>query len=254
MGYQSAVAVVTGGASGIGLAMARRLSQLGAKVVVADINGDAGEYAAKEIGGDFVQVDVADLASVKELVATVVGLHGRVDYMFNNAGILVAGKVKDTPVESWDRVFDINVRGVVHGIDAVYPLFIEQGFGHIVNTASIAGLIPCPGLVAYSATKHAVVGLSTGLRHEAARHGVKVSVVCPGFVKTSIADHGTFHGLKADRFEDKIPWAKPEDCAREILDGVSKNRAVIVVTRHGKVLTELHRLAPRAMRWVSSRL
>ena len=169
MAYQGAIAVVTGGASGIGLAMCRRLAELGATVVVADINREAGEVAAASLGGEFLLVDVADAASVQAMVDEAVKRHGQIDYLFNNAGIAIVGSVRDTPVSDWYRVFDINVRGVVHGIDAVYPLFIKQGFGHIVNTASIAGLIPCPGLVAYSASKHAVVGMSTGLRAEAVK-------------------------------------------------------------------------------------
>jgi NAD(P)-dependent dehydrogenase (short-subunit alcohol dehydrogenase family) len=257
MGFDGAIAIVTGGASGIGLAMSQRLTELGAKVVVADIDRELGERSAASIAGEFCHVDVADPDSVKELVNSTAKRHGRVDYLFNNAGIAVIGTVQDTPLEDWYRVFDINVRGVIHGIDAAYPLFIEQGFGHIVNTASIAGLIPCPGLVAYSASKHAVVGMSTGLRAEAAKHGVKVSVVCPGFVRTPILENAFVHGRARDEVAnkaDKTPWAEPADVAREILIGVKRNKAVIVVTRHGKVLNQLHRLSPGAFSWMSNRL
>ncbi len=254
MAFHGSVAVVTGGASGIGLAMSRRLVELGAKVIVADINQEAGEVAAASLGAEFFLVDVSDLASVQALVDETAQQHGRIDYLFNNAGIAIVGSVRDTPVNDWYRVFDINVRGVVHGIDAAYPLFIKQGFGHIVNTASIAGLIPCPGLVAYSASKHAVVGISTGLRAEAAKHGIKVSVVCPGFVRTPILDNASVNGRSLDSAKKKIPWAEPDEVAREVLRGVARNKPVIVVTRHGKVLTQLHRLAPAAMRWATSRL
>jgi NAD(P)-dependent dehydrogenase (short-subunit alcohol dehydrogenase family) len=254
MAFHGKVAIVTGGASGIGLAMSRRLTELGATVIVADINREAGEAAAASLGAEFLLVDVADLASVKALIAETAERHGRIDYLFNNAGIAIVGSVRDTPVKDWYRVFDINVRGVVHGIDAVYPLFIKQGFGHIVNTASIAGLIPCPGLVAYSASKHAVVGLSTGLRVEAAKHGVKVSVVCPGFVRTPILENASVNGRSLEAAKKKIPWADPDEVARDILSGVERNKPVIVVTRHGKVLTQLHRLAPSALHWASARL
>lgn len=257
MGFDGANAIVTGGASGIGLAMSQRLTELGAKVVVADIDRELGERSAASIGSEFCHVDVADPDSVKELVNSTAERHGCVDYLFNNAGIAVIGTVQDTPLEDWYRVLDINVRGVVHGIHAAYPLFIEQGFGHIVNTASIAGLIPCPGLVAYSASKHAVVGMSTGLRAEAAKHGVKVSVVCPGFVRTPILDNAFVHGQSRDEVANKAnktPWADPADVAREILIGVKRNKAIIVVTRHGKVLNQLHRLLPGAFNWASNRL
>lgn len=252
MGYQSAVVMITGGASGIGLALARRLAKAGARLVLADIDEAGGTRAAQELGQEFIATDVSSASSVAAAVHRTVALHGRLDYLFNNAGIAVLGTVADTPLSDWYRVFDINVRGVVHGIDAAYPLMRDQGFGHIVNTASIAGLIPCPGLVAYSATKHAVVGLSTGLRAEASKHGVKVSVVCPGFVRTPIVDNAAVHGLQSEKIKDSIPWAEPDDVAKEILTGVSKNKAVIVATRHGKVLTQFHRLAPGALRWVSS--
>jgi len=254
MKFKSAVAIVTGGASGIGLALSRRLKDAGATVVIADINEEDGQRTAAELGAEFFLVDVQDADAVKAMVASAVASHGRLDYLFNNAGIAVLGSVKNTPLSDWYRVFDINLRGVVHGVDAAYPLFIKQGFGHIVNTGSIAGLIPCPGLVAYSASKHAVVGLSTGLRAEAAKYGVKVSVVCPGFVRTPIVDNASVNGLETAALEDKIPWAEPDDVARDILKGVAHNKAVIVVTRHGKVLTQLNRLAPETMRWVTSRL
>lgn len=254
MAYKSAVAIVTGGASGIGLAMSRRLSSAGARVIIADRDRDGGTAVARELGAEFFLVDVQDAAAVKALVDDTMERHGRLDYIFNNAGIAVLGSVRETPLADWYRVFDINVRGVVHGVDAAYPVFIKQGFGHIVNTASIAGLIPCPGLVAYSASKHAVVGLSTGLRAEAARYGVKVSVVCPGFVRTPIVDNALVNGMDTDRVKDKIPWAEPDDVARDILKGVARNKGVIVVTRHGKLLTQLHRLAPSAMSWASGRV
>lgn len=254
MSFADSVAIVTGGASGIGLALGQELRRRGARVVVVDIDKDAAERVAEELGGDAHGVDVCDRDAVGDMVSHTREKHGRIDYIFNNAGIAVGGEVRHTPMESWYRVLDVNLRGVVHGVDAAYPIFIEQGFGHIVNTASIAGLIPCPGLVAYSASKHAVVGLSTGLRAEAARYGVRVSAVCPGFVKTQIMDNAAVHGISREKAQSGIPWTDVDDCAREILDGVARNKAVIVVTRHGKVLSQLNRLAPSAMHWVSRRL
>jgi short-subunit dehydrogenase len=105
--------------------------------------------------------------------------------------------------------------------------------------------------VAYSASKHAVVGLSRGLRAEAAGYGVKVSVVCPGFVKTRIMDNGTVHGMSREEAERGVPWTDVNDCAREILDGVERNRELIVVTRHGRQLARLSRLAPGAASWLA---
>ena len=111
-------------------------------------------------------------------------------------------------LDDWYQLFDVNVRGVVHGIHAAYPLMIAQGHGHIVNTASVSGLIPSPGMGAYSATKHAVVGLSRALRVEAAQHGVKVTAVCPGLVQTPIVEHMKISGsgaLEADEIQNLLP-------------------------------------------------
>lgn len=252
--YSRKVAIVTGAASGIGLALSKELHKRGAEVVMVDLQKEPLLRAAETLGCRSAVVDVCDHEAMQKMVENEAAHHGRLDYIFNNAGILVSGTVKDTPLSDWRKVFDVNVHGVLSGIDAAYPIFIDQGFGHIVNTASIAGLIPCPGLVAYSASKHAVVGLSTGLREEAERYGVKVSVVCPGFVKTNIVEHGVSHGSSAEKIIKSVPWTDVGDCARDILKGVAKNKAVIVVTRHGKVLTNINRYAPTASAWLKKSL
>ena len=106
--------------------------------------------------------------------------------MFNNAGIAIGGSAHDYGIQEWNQIIDVNLRGVVNGVQAAYCIMIKQGFGHIVNTASITGLMPTPGQVAYSMTKHAVVGLSLSLRAEAALLGIRVSVLCPGAIRTPI--------------------------------------------------------------------
>ncbi|MBL4633955.1 MAG: SDR family NAD(P)-dependent oxidoreductase [Kofleriaceae bacterium] len=254
MNFTNKVVIITGAASGIGLALSKELHKRGAEVVLADVQQAPLLRAAETLGCRSVVVDVCDADAMRDMVQQEVSHHGRLDYIFNNAGILVSGKVKDTPLSDWKRVFDVNVHGVINGIDAAYPVFIEQGFGHIVNTASIAGLIPCPGLVAYSASKHAVVGLSTGLREEAERYGVKVSVVCPGFVKTNIVENGLSRGHVSENLAKSVPWTDVGDCARDILKGVAKNKAIIVVTRHGKILTNINRLAPTSSAWLKRTL
>ena len=126
------------------------------------------------------RVDVTDAVAVQRLVDGTVAREGRLDLLFNNAGIAVFADARDTSLEDWNRLIDVNLRGVVHGVAAAYPLMVRQGSGHIVNTASAAGLLPSPANIAYAATKHAVVGLSLTLRAEAVHHGVGVSVICPG--------------------------------------------------------------------------
>jgi NAD(P)-dependent dehydrogenase (short-subunit alcohol dehydrogenase family) len=146
---------------------------------------------------------------VQELVDETVRDYGRLDYMFNNAGIGMGGEVRDMDLEHWRRVLEVNLWGVTCGTSAAYEEMVRQGFGHIVNTASLAGLIPLPMVAAYCATKHAVVGLSASLRAEAAALGIKVSVVCPGFVETGIFRSGPQkdHGRTASRAVD--PSGRP---------------------------------------------
>lgn len=253
MSFAGRVAIVTGGASGIGHAVAARLVARGGIAVLADIDADAAARTAAELGpaAHAVALDVRDGDAVGELVARTAADHGRLDYIFNNAGIAVMGEALETTAEDWERIVDVNLRGVIHGVRAAYPIMVEQGSGHIVNTASLAGLIASPGLVAYAATKHAVVGLSRSLRIEAARYGVRVSAVCPGFVRTSIVEHGTLRGIEREEAEKMPPvWCDVDTAAREILRGVDRNLGVIVVTGHARVLHRLERYAPRAVEWI----
>ncbi len=182
--FDGAVAIVTGGASGIGRALAEALAGRGATVVLGDLQAELAEEVASGIrsrGGaaTATELDVADYSAVERLVRAAAENHGRLDYIFNNAGIGISGGIDLYQLEDWYRVLDVNLRGVVHGVHAAYPVMCEQGFGHIVNTASMAGLITTPMMVSYIATKHAVVGLSTALRIEAKAKGVNVSVLCP---------------------------------------------------------------------------
>lgn len=245
--FRDKVAIVTGGASGIGRALGEELVRGGARVVLADVNGDGVERAAGEMsaaGG--VTVDVTDAAAVERLVAETAEQNGQVDYMFNNAGIAILGHARLMTLADWNRLIDVNVRGVVHGVAAAYPLMIRQGFGHIVNTASAAGLLPTPGGTGYALTKHAVVGLSVSLREEAARYGVKVSVVCPGFVDTPIKDAARLLGADKEAVlsDIPVPLYPAAACARDTLRGVARNRSVIVVTAPAKVGWLVYRLLP----------
>jgi NAD(P)-dependent dehydrogenase (short-subunit alcohol dehydrogenase family) len=253
--FQGKVAIVTGAASGIGRAVSERLAAYGAKVIATDIDNDklnATVAHIREAGGhiDGTLLDVTDAAAVAEVIRETDSQHGQLDYLFNNAGIGVAGAMHDLTLDEWYRLFDVNVRGVIHGVHAAYPLMIEQGHGHIVNTASISGLLPTPGMGAYSATKHAVVGLSRALRVEGAPQGVKVTAVCPGLVETPIIENIEFSGdqdTEPDRHEIKrqIPFRLyPVDkCARAILKGVARNKAVLIVVPHAHAMHAIHRLS-----------
>ena len=186
-------AIVTGGASGIGRALAEELAGAGVHVVLADRQVELAEEVAAGIrkrGGAAVaaELDVRDADRFRALVQLTAAKMGHLDYLFNNAGIIVGGETHEFSPADWDDVIDVNLRGVAHGILVAYPLMIKQGFGHIVNTASMWGLNAGPLQISYTATKHAVVGLSSALRLEARRYGVKVSVLCPGSIRTPMLE------------------------------------------------------------------
>jgi NAD(P)-dependent dehydrogenase (short-subunit alcohol dehydrogenase family) len=255
MSFQNAVAIVTGGASGIGRAICVALAQRGAMiVVVADLDLVRAQRVANAVSaGRAAQLDVTDADAVKALVEDTVKLHGRLDFLFNNAGIGILCEAQDVPLADWQRVLDVNLNGVVHGVAAAYPIMVRQGSGHIVNTASLAGLTASPWLVSYAASKFAVVGLSLSLRAEAAALGVRVSAVCPGFIQTPL-----FYNLEMHTDIDREHALasimhiamSPERCAKAILNGVARNRGLIVVTAHAKLLYWIQRISP----WLGEKL
>lgn len=191
------VAVITGGASGIGLAVAERLIQRGMRIVLADIDAPRlrdVEARLTESGAE-VTTSVCDTArgdAVADLAEYTLSTYGAAHLLFNNAGIAGVGDAWSGPFELWERVVSINLYGVVHGIRSFLPIMQQQGVGHIVNTASMAGLVALPGAAPYNATKHAVVAISEGLYlelgalHPEGEPPVGVSVLCPGFVKTDL--------------------------------------------------------------------
>jgi len=250
-GWNDKVAIITGGTSGIGRALAEELARRGSVVVLTGRNRDRGGAVAEAIqqaGGraTFARADVTDAKAVQEAVDDVVQGHGRLDYMFNNAGVGIMGEVRDMTLEDWDRIIDVNLRGVVHGVAAAYPVMVRQGSGHIVNTASLGGLVPLPMSAAYATTKYAVVGLSTSLREEAALLGVNVSVACPAVVQTHMFDAATWLKVDRARIMAAMPdkGISPEACARSIMRGVEKNHAIILDSRFAKGLRFVDRFLP----------
>lgn len=247
------VAIITGGAGGLGKALAQELAARGCYLVLADVNADLLDKTVAELRGVGVQldaqtVDVRDATQVQALVERAFRELGRIDYLFNNAGVNLCAELRDTTLDDWNALIDVNLRGVVHGVHAAYPIMREQGFGHIVNTASAAGLVPAAAEGAYGATKHAVVGLSATLRIEAEAFGVKVSVVCPGLIDTPILDSTKYVKLDPESIRNITPEAPmdPRKAARLILRGVDRNRPFIVVTATAHALWRLHRYAPSA--------
>jgi NADP-dependent 3-hydroxy acid dehydrogenase YdfG len=249
------IAFVTGGASGIGAALATKLANEGAEVWIADRQIDAAQELAQRLdrGGakaHAIELDVRSYPSFERVVAEVVQQSGRIDYLFNNAGIGVSGEVDSYTLDDWNDVFDVNLRGVVHGIQAIYPIMIRQHSGHIVNTASMAGLVASPGLASYTATKHAVVGISKALRVEAERHGVQVSVFCPGVIRTPLIAGGRYGRMTIaneevlKKFWERLRPMAPEVFAERALRAVFRGDGIIVVPGRWKAWWYLERLSP----------
>ena len=262
MNYEGQVAIITGAASGIGRALAMNLCGEGATVVVSDIDAAGVETVAADInkknGGraNAVACDVTDAAAVGALVGDSVDKHGRLDLMFNNAGIAVSGDARDLAIEHWQRVIDVNLMGVVYGADAAYKVMAAQRHGHIVNTASLAGLTPFPTNAPYSATKHAVVGLSMSMRTEGEELGVRVSVVCPGFIESNIYTASEAVNVPQEKLLGQIPFKKvPTDtAATKILEGVDRNKAIIVFPGYARLIWWLYRLSPHTSAWLGRQM
>jgi NAD(P)-dependent dehydrogenase (short-subunit alcohol dehydrogenase family) len=212
---EGAVGVVTGGASGIGFAMAQRLAAEGARVVIADIEPGAtaaavGRLEAEGVTCLGVPTDVSDAASVERLLGETVARFGKVNVLCNNAGVQRCAPTWELTPEEWKWVLDVNLWGVIHGIRAFVPRMLEQGDPcHVVNTASMGGLIAGPTMSAYCAAKHAVVAISECLSLELTGTNVGVSVLCPGFVKTRLGDsdrnkpEGIDQGLTSEGVEQR---------------------------------------------------
>jgi NAD(P)-dependent dehydrogenase (short-subunit alcohol dehydrogenase family) len=193
--FEGRVAVVTGGASGIGFALASTFAAQGMKVALGDIEESALAEAVEKLqaaGAEVIGVrtDVSDAEQVQALADATVERFGAIHVACNNAGVAAGGLSWDVPLDTWEWVFGANLWGVIHGTRSFVPVMMQQTEGHVVNTASIAGLVAGPFMGPYNASKHAVVALSETLHHELALMAphLKVSVLCPGWVNTRIGD------------------------------------------------------------------
>ena len=212
--FEAKVVLVTGAASGIGAASAKRFAAEGAALVLGDVNEEGLAALRKEIeaaGGRAVGAvtDVADLAQVEALFALAVSDYGRLDVVFNNAGIGAFGKTPDLDPADWLRVFEVDVHSVFYGCRAAIPIFREAGGGVIVNTASISGLGGDYGLSAYNAAKGAVVNYTRAAAIEHARENIRINAVCPGPVETPLAQSLLDHERVKPAYEAAIPMGRP---------------------------------------------
>jgi len=219
--FAGKVAVVTGGTSGIGYAVSEELLKRGATVWVIGSRQESVEKARASLAGyknaNFAAVDVRDNAAVEKMVADCVQEFGRLDYLFNNAGISQKNPYEASTLDDWKEMIDINLWGVIYGINAVLPVMQAQKSGHIINTSSVAALFGTPYQTLYVATKNAVIGITDCLYYEYSPQNIFFTVVCPGDVATPI-------------FKGRIPeGAVPvEEASRIILDGVEKKERMVV--------------------------
>lgn len=250
--YKDKVAIVTGGASGLGLALCAELGRRGAKVVPVDINQEGAQLVAAEIikaGGEAVYgyLDVTLYENAQRIVKDIVQKYGRIDLLFNNAGTAIQGETRDLTVQHWRNVIDVNLWGVIYSAISAYKVMEKQGSGQIVNISSLAGLIPVPKEIPYCASKWAIVGFSSSLRIEGADLGVKVNLVCPGIMHTPI--HENISWINVDKGKVSHPglakfYLNPAKAAKIILRGVERNQSIIIFPFYARLIWWLYRLSP----------
>ncbi len=247
--FSKKIAIVTGGGSGIGRALCLRLAAAGAQVICTDINLDNANQTVKAIArnAEAHYLNVTDEAAIIELINEVIGKFGQLDFIFNNAGIAVSGELRDIMISDWKKLMDINFYGVLYGSQAAYQVMLKQGSGHIVNTASAAGLADGLALMApYSVSKHAVVDYTHILRIEGKALGIRATVVCPGFVDTAIGKSAVEANAKAS-WKGKALFAlkkgvSTDKAATLILRGVAANKETIVFPRKIKLAMRIDQI------------
>ncbi len=255
--FKDKTAIVTGGASGIGLNVCKQMAQHGAKVIMADINFEQVEKEAESLLKDGLKVkavclDVTDEMAFKKVIDDTVTEHGRLDYLFNNAGIAIVGEVQNLNMDHWRKVFDVNLNGVLNGTFHAYQLMVKQGSGHIVNLSSVEGVLPFPGTASYVGTKHAVFGLSESLWVEAVDMGVDVTIICPGYIRTPMLDSSEAVETSMDTWKksflialfEKLSAISPDTCARLMLKGVAKKKAIVFTPKIGWLFWLNYRIWP----------
>jgi NAD(P)-dependent dehydrogenase (short-subunit alcohol dehydrogenase family) len=240
--FENKVVLITGGATGIGLAAAQRFAQEGAKVVIASRNGAAGQQAVADIrasGGEatFVQTDVTQEAQIEALIKQTMGTYGRIDAAFNNSGTEgIPFPLADDNEENYQKIFEVNVKGLWLSMKHQLKHMQQHGAGSIVNNASIAGLIGFPGLGLYTASKHAVLGLTKSAALENAALGIRVNAVSPAMIETDMAER--FLSAQPGNKEDTIAsvksmhpigrFGKPEEIASAVTWLCSDDASFIV--------------------------
>jgi NAD(P)-dependent dehydrogenase (short-subunit alcohol dehydrogenase family) len=226
--FKGKTAFVTGGASGIGLSMARAFGRAGMNVVLADIDPGAARTAVERLASEqikavAVKCDVSERAAMRAAALEAIAAFGKVHVLCNNAGVAVGGPIGTVSERDWDWIIDVNLKSVVYGTETFVPLIKSHGEGgHIVNTASMAGMISPPGMEPYAATKFAVVAMSEGWAMQLAPENIGVSVLCPGFVRTRIHESGRARQDKYGGIADVTSGIgqQQQEAAQMVLSGI----------------------------------
>ncbi|MGI9222647.1 MAG: SDR family oxidoreductase [Woeseiaceae bacterium] len=259
MANQFSIAVVTGGGSGIGRALCRRLASDGVKVVVVDLNKQAAEAVADEIGGVAYQVDVGDESAMLALVEDIESKVGPIDLFASNAGVVFGdgetgsasadGVITDI-ADRWEVSWQVNVMAHVYAARALVPRMIARGGGHLLNTVSAAGLLSSIGDAAYSATKHAALGFAEAVAIRHGDEGIRVSVICPQAVSTNMLEQATGPGASENVFggADMDGVLPPEAVADKVVEGLAEGQ--FMITPHPEVIGYFQHKASNYDRWI----
>jgi NAD(P)-dependent dehydrogenase (short-subunit alcohol dehydrogenase family) len=236
--------LVTGAASGLGLSLVRALVARGDHVLATDVQPDRPDVLPP--GADYLPLDVRSDEAWAAALAHVRDTWGGLDLLVNNAGVAAGGRIDVASMDEWRWIVDINLLGVVRGCRTFTPLFKEQRGGHIVNTASLAGLVHAPGMSAYNTVKAGVVALSETLSHELAPHGLTVSVVCPSFFRTNLG--ASFQGADTemeDAGKKMVSGSKrsADEVAATVLRGIDAGKDIILTDRDGQIAWRAKRFA-----------
>ena len=252
---------ITGSASGLGRAMARRFAREGCRVAVADVNDARAMEAAEEVetaGGEalVLHCDITSDASVSDAAAEVDRAWGGVDVLINNAGVAAAGTVIDTSMEDWSWMLDTNLLGAVRMCRALVPSMQAQRYGHVINVASAAGIVQSPGMASYNVAKAGMIALSETLRNEVRRFGIGVTVVCPSFFATNLMEsyRGPTTGVK--EMADKLMRRSSldaDDVADAVYRALEKDELFVFAHNEARLAYHFKRLMPGVFYWSTER-
>jgi NAD(P)-dependent dehydrogenase (short-subunit alcohol dehydrogenase family) len=253
--FAGKVVVITGGAKGLGRGLSEALARAGARLLVGDIDIAAARTLCDGLSrtgytATAIEVDVTDAASVDQLVERAVALHGRIDYMINNAGIVAGGEFQDVSAAAMRRVIEVDLLGSAYGTLSAYRHMVRQRSGHIVNVASMLALMPNPLSAAYVAAKHGLGGLTQSVMTEAAGYGISLTLICPGYIATNLFKAGTYAGsMRADQVVERIPFRllDVDTAVARTLEAVLARKPIAVFPAYARVLWWIERLSPHLM-------